>query len=417
MGVLKMTFLIGSEVTEHFFKAKDTQLSQEEIYNFNVPTFGRNVVFDVDHKERGEQFRFFSESLKSDKLKSYVGNMVNEAQSFFQSWSDEGEVDALEQFSELIILTASSCILGREVRENLFTTVYKLFHDLDNGMLPISVIAPRLPIRAHRKRDKAREEIRRIFADVQKRRKEEGRREDDLMQTFMEAQYRDGRRLTEEQVTGLLVAALFAGQHTSSITSTWTLLHILHDKGCLDKAVREQQQIMAEYGDRLDYDVLQKMDFLHNCMKEALRLHPPLMMLMRYVREPFNVTDRFGRSYSIPKGRIVATSPTFAHRLSHVYSNPDRFDPERFAPSRSEDQNYGRFSFIGFGGGRHGCMGEPFAYLQVKTILSVLLRNFDVSPVADNLPEDNYDAMVVGPRKGEGVKIRFRRRQLSPSSA
>jgi len=129
MGIMKMTFLLGSEVTEHFFKAKDSQLSQEEIYNFNVPTFGPNVVFDVNYRERAEQFRFFSESLKSDKLKKYVGDMVTEASAFFEQYTEPTTFNVLDKFSELIILTASTCILGREVRENLFNEVYKHFHD------------------------------------------------------------------------------------------------------------------------------------------------------------------------------------------------------------------------------------------------------------------------------------------------
>ena len=53
----RITFLIGPKVSEHFFKAKDTEMSQKEVYEFNVPTFGKGVVFDVDHQTRAEQFR------------------------------------------------------------------------------------------------------------------------------------------------------------------------------------------------------------------------------------------------------------------------------------------------------------------------------------------------------------------------
>eukprot|EP00958_Prasinococcus_capsulatus_P023578 scaffold3551_cov408-Prasinococcus_capsulatus_cf.AAC.5 len=75
-----MTFLIGPEVTPHFFKAKDTELSQKEVYSFNVPTFGKGVVFDVDHKIRAEQFRFFADSLGTLRMKTYIGMMVQEAE-------------------------------------------------------------------------------------------------------------------------------------------------------------------------------------------------------------------------------------------------------------------------------------------------------------------------------------------------
>ncbi len=55
----------------------------------------------------------------------------------------------------------------------------------------------------------------------------------------------------------------------------------------------------------------------------------------------------------------------------------------------------GKYRWLGFGAGRHACMGENFAYLQIKTIWSVLLRDFDLELVGE-LPKPDYTAMVVG---------------------
>ena len=79
----KMTFLIGPEVSAHFFKAPESDLSQQEVYQFNVPTFGPGVVFDVDYSVRQEQFRFFTEALRVNKLKGYVDMMVTEAEVIY----------------------------------------------------------------------------------------------------------------------------------------------------------------------------------------------------------------------------------------------------------------------------------------------------------------------------------------------
>ena len=214
----RITFLIGPKVSEFFFKAKDTEMSQKEVYEFNVPTFGKGVVFDVDHTTRAEQFRFFADSLKSNRLRQYVGMMVKEAEDFFGKWGDEGEVDLLDALSELIVLTASRCLLGREIRETLFAEVTTLVHDLDKGMVPLSVFFPYAPIEAHRKRDKARKDLAAIFDKVIQARRESGASEPDVLQTFIDARYKDGSRLTNDQVLGMLIAVLFAGQHTSSIT-------------------------------------------------------------------------------------------------------------------------------------------------------------------------------------------------------
>lgn len=72
------------------------------------------------------------------------------------------------------------------------------------------------------------------------------------------------------------------------------------------------------------------------------------------------------RDIAMSQGHVVATSPAYSHRLPHVFSRPDEFDPKRFAAPREEDKA-APFSFIGFGGGRHGCMGSNFAILQVRS--------------------------------------------------
>ncbi|CAK8559986.1 unnamed protein product [Lathyrus sativus] len=405
-----ITFLIGPEVSAHFFKAPEADLSQQEVYQFNVPTFGPGVVFDVDYSVRQEQFRFFTEALRVNKLKSYVNQMVSEAEDYFSKWGSSGEVDLKYELEHLIILTASRCLLGREVRDKLFDDVSALFHDLDNGMLPISVLFPYLPIPAHRRRDNARKKLAEIFANIISSRKGSNKSEDDMLQCFIDSKYKDGRPTTEAEVTGLLIAALFAGQHTSSITSTWTGAYLLCNKQYLSGVVEEQKNLMAKHGDRVDHDVLAEMDVLYRCIKEALRLHPPLIMLLRSSHSDFSVTTREGKEYDIPKGHIVATSPAFANRLPHIFNDPDKYDPDRYAIGREEDKAAGAFSYISFGGGRHGCLGEPFAYLQIKAIWSHLLRNFELELLSP-FPEIDWNAMVVGV-KGK-VMVRYKRRELS----
>lgn len=132
--------------------------------------------------------------------------------------------------------------------------------------------------------------------------------------------------------------------------------------------IEEQKEIMRRHGSHVDYDVLSEMSALHRAMKEALRLHPPLIMLLRQNHRDFEVTSREGKKFTIPKGHIVGTSPAFANRLPYVYKDPDTYNPDRFAPGNEEDVKAGQFSYISFGGGRHGCLGETFAYMQVSVL-------------------------------------------------
>lgn len=136
--------------------------------------------------------------------------------------------------------------------------VADLFHDLDMGMRPISVIFPYLPIEAHRKRDAARKRMGEIFSKIITARRASNAQEPDLIQSFIEARYKDGRALTDEEITGMLIAVLFAGQHTSSVTSAWTGYELIHNKArSWQPVVDEQRRVMAKHGDQLDYDILQ----------------------------------------------------------------------------------------------------------------------------------------------------------------
>ncbi|KAL6970135.1 hypothetical protein U1Q18_029840 [Sarracenia purpurea var. burkii] len=75
-----ITFLIGPEVSVHFFKASESDLNQQEVYQLTVPIFGPGVVFDVDYSVRLQQIGFLVEALRIKKLKGYVDQMVMEAQ-------------------------------------------------------------------------------------------------------------------------------------------------------------------------------------------------------------------------------------------------------------------------------------------------------------------------------------------------
>ena len=83
-------------------------------------------------------------------------------------------------------------------------------------------------------------------------------------------------------------------------------------------------------------------------------------------------------------------------RLKSTFPNPETFDPDRFAEPREEHKI--PYAYLGFGGGLHSCMGQNFAFVQVKTILSVLFREYDIERVAPEMPSIGYDDMVVGPK-------------------
>ena len=398
---------MGPEAQEIFFKASDDVLSQQEVYDYVRPVFGEGVVFDATKKNRQVQFQTMANGLRTNRLKAYVTKIEEETRQYLrQEWGNgTGQVDILKSLSELTILTASRCLHGEDVRTHIFKEVQELYHDLDHGLTPLTVFWPTAPTQAHRRRDEARKEMVRLFSKVIQERREHPENSDgtDILSLFMEIKYKDGTPITDAEVTGLLIALLFAGQHTSCITSTWTSLFITNDNGLLDRVLAEQNQVLGGKMDKkLEYDDLQNMELLHNCMRETLRLCPTFIMLLRRAERDFNVTVG-GQTYTVPKNDYVVVSPTVSMRQKSTFPDPDTFDPDRYAAPREEHKQ--PYAYLGFGGGMHSCMGQNFAYLQVKIILSIMLREYKMERVAPSMPEIGYDDMVVGP-KGD-CRIRF----------
>jgi sterol 14-demethylase len=276
----------------------------------------------------------------------------------------------------------------------------KVYADLERGIIPAAYINPYLPIPAFKKRDRARERLVEMISEITGRRRASGKKGEDFLQTLMDASYKNGTRLSDHEITGLLLAAMFAGHHTSSVTTAWTLLELLQHPAELDK-VRDEIDTTYAGGKEIDYASLREIVATERAIKETLRLHPPLFMLLRGALEPFE----YG-GYTWPKGTWFVVAPAVAHRLPEVFPNPDKFDPDRFGPGREEDKQ--PFAFIAFGGGRHKCMGNAFAMLQLKTIVAILLQSYDLALLGDPILAD-FHGVVIGPK--QPIRLRYRRRK------
>ncbi|CAM9909662.1 unnamed protein product, partial [Discosporangium mesarthrocarpum] len=331
MPGLTFTFLIGPEAQAPFFKLNDETMSQNEVYGrYTKPVFGKDVVYNSEPKKRNQQMQHMANGLRAARLKAYVPMIEKETRDFIKAWGDKGEINLLEALSELTIMTASRCLHGDDVREELFADVARLYHDMDEGITPLSVFFPYAPIPSHFKRDKARREMVSLLSKIiQKRRAEQAaetsalEKTDLLQQVFVDMKYKDGSRNTDDQVVGLLIALLFAGQHTSSITSCWTSMLTSMNPALMARLLEEQKSVLGSDKTIITSEHLGEMKLLHNCMRETLRMYPPLILLLRLAKKDFKVTSN-GRSFTVPKGHLVGTSPYVAMRLPEVFPNPDK---------------------------------------------------------------------------------------------
>jgi sterol 14-demethylase len=295
----------------------------------------------------------------------------------YEHWGKEGTANLLECLNEITLLTSTRAIQGPEVRNRFTKEFASLYNDLDRALGMFSFMFPYLPIPLHRRRDAARETIRKLYMDIIKHRRDNPAEYNDLIETLMEATYPDGSNVTDDEIVGICIALLLAGQHTSNVTSTWTLLYIISHPEIKERILAELDGIWPadEQDFGLTYDHLRRMEFMNNCIKETLRLRPPIVMVFRYTEVDWQFKD-----YVVPAGNLVSISPAVANRDSNIWTNPDEYDPDRFSKERAEDKK-AKYAYLAFSAGRHACIGEQFAYVQVMAIMATLLRKYEFEPI------------------------------------
>ena len=321
----------------------------------------------------------------------------------------KGTLDVTKNIAEITIYTASRSLQGKEVRDRFDSTFAEMYHDLDKGFAPINFMLPWAPLPHNRKRDAAQQKLTETYMDIIRQRREAGSKKDseDMVWNLMSCVYKNGTPIPDEEVAHMMIALLMAGQHSSSSTAAWIVLRLATCPEIVEELYQEQLRVLGSDLPPLTYESLQKLDLHSKVIKETLRIHAPIHSIIRAVKNPMPVE---GTSYVIPTSHNVLSSPGVTARSEEFFPDPLKWNPHRWdedattkVDAKDEegeqiDYGYGLVSkgtnspYLPFGAGRHRCIGEQFAYVQLGTILAALVRQFKFSnpPGANNIPETDY---------------------------
>lgn len=425
-----VTYLLGSEASSLFWSSHNDKLNSEDLYkNITVPIFGKGVAFDVPNKVFSEQKQMCKEGLTKSRFAKYTGMVETETRSYIERMPNEGQTDLFKAMAEMIVFTATKCLHGHETRKAFDETVAGLYHDLDGGFSPLAwFFPPWMPFPSFYTRDAAHVELKKRFhAVIEERKASTVESHDDLLDTFIKSQYRNvnsQRKLNNDETSGLLIALLMAGQHTSSTTSTWFGYFMCKEEGLQAKLYAEQKKVMGDRGPEspITIEDLDQMPLLHSCVRETLRMRPPIMQMMRNVRETLVVKAKnaAGESveYSIPPGNQVCVSPSVNGRNPEEWTDADDFKSDRFLDENGKvtegNTDEMKHRWVPFGAGRHRCIGFEFAQLQIRCVWSTMLRTFELELPTGEVPKVNYRTMIHTPLTPE---INFKRRVFLPPGA
>ncbi|MFG3621454.1 cytochrome P450 [Nocardia sp. NPDC047654] len=406
----QVILLSGAEANEFFFRSGDEDLDQAAAYPFMKPIFGDGVVFDASPERRKEMLH--NQALRAEHMRGHAATIAREVERMLARWGDEGEIDLLDFFAELTIYTSSACLIGVKFRNDLDDRFAHLYHDLERGTDALAYVDPYAPIESFRRRDQARAELVELVQAIMDRRAAApptGKDDRDMLDVLISIPGDNGEpRFSASEITGIFISMMFAGHHTTSGTAAWTIIELLRHPEVLGQVVAELDELYAD-GSDISFGALRQIPHLESVLKETLRLHPPLIILMRVARGEFEVCG-----HRIEPGDHVAATPAISNRIPEDFPDPDAFDPGRYIdPDQADLVN--RWTWIPFGAGRHRCVGAAFALMQLKAIFSLLLRDweFEMTQPSETYRND-HSKMVV--QLAQPCTVRYRRRRKEGNS-
>nr|XP_014342452.1 PREDICTED: LOW QUALITY PROTEIN: cytochrome P450 4B1-like [Latimeria chalumnae] len=194
-----------------------------------------------------------------------------------------------------------------------------------------------------------------------------------LARLHITTQDEDGKGLSDENIQAEVDTFMFEGHDTTASGISWILycmaLYPEHQQRC-----REEIQDVLTGRDTLEWADLGNLVYTTMCIKESLRLYPPVPGVGRMLTKPMRFFD--GRS--LPEGCIVAISIYCLHRNPQVWENPEVFDPLRFSPENSTNRH--PYAFIPFAAGPRNCIGQHFAMNEMKVAVALTLNRLKLAP-------------------------------------
>jgi cytochrome P450 len=374
---LQAVAALGPDAAQAIYSNRNKDFSQQGWVAVIGPFFHRGLML-LDFDEHMFHRRIMQEAFVRSRLVGYteqVDKVVS--QVIANDWvANDARFLLYPAMKELTLDVASMVFMGHEPGSDheLVTKVNKAFTTTTRA--GNAVIRTGVPPFTWWRGLQARKLLENYFAErVKERRGKEG---SDLLTVLCQTEDEDGNKFSDDDIVNHMIFLMMAAHDTSTSTAT-TMSHYLAANPEWQDRCRDESDRLGD--GPLDIESLEKLETLDLVMNESIRMVTPVQWAMRQtVRD----TDLLG--YYIPKGTNVIAYPGMNHRLPEIWTDPERFDPARFAEPRNEHKRH-RYAFTPFGGGAHKCIGMVFGQLEVKTIMHRLLRKYRLE-----LPRPGYKA-------------------------
>uniref|UniRef100_A0ABM0MFL4 Cytochrome P450 4F22-like n=1 Tax=Saccoglossus kowalevskii TaxID=10224 RepID=A0ABM0MFL4_SACKO len=196
----------------------------------------------------------------------------------------------------------------------------------------------------------------------------------DFLDILLSAKDEDGNGMTDREIQDQVDTFMFEGHDTTASGISWCLYNLAKHAHHQRKCQTEIDDCFAKKTNAdLSWDDLNNFPYLTMCIKESLRITPPVLNHSRELTIPLHFPD----GTSLPAGMWTSINVYATHHNNSVWENPEVYDPSRFLPEKVKLRS--PHAFIPFSAGPRNCIGQNFAMNEMKITLANILHNFELS--------------------------------------
>jgi len=344
-------------------------LDSNKLFSARLPWMGimgqifPNGLLLMDGPQHAHDRRMMHGTFTKQALRTYVDGMNEMIEQTLDQWAaGPSRVRMYPMLKRMTLEIAAKIFLGVELGPEISRINRAFEHMVAASMSRLRVRLPGFEFhRGIQGRQLMQDFLR---ARIAARREGEGT---DLFSRVCRARDPEGQQLGDQEILDHMTFLMMAAHDTTTSTLTSLAFELAKHPEWQDRIRDESRALRRAHA---DIDAVDGLESMTLAMRETLRRYPPLPVIPRVATADFEWCG-----HRIRAGTMVVLSPIHTHHMEAYWSEPFRFDPERFSPARAEDSVHSH-AWVPFGGGSHVCLGKRFAEIQIHAVLHQLLLRF-----------------------------------------
>ncbi|WP_414623337.1 cytochrome P450 [Calothrix sp. CCY 0018] len=369
-------------LTGGLYSRRDESKRTEPLKHFGVGLFGVNSDAHRRHRQ------LLMPAFHQKRIESYRNTFVEITEAIANQLEVNQVMNIAKLMRSLTLRVATKTLFGVDMGEKgsksaaLLQKIGILLGNPKTMVLPFDL--PGFPFRQMMTlMAELDEEMRGIIRSRQASDSDTG----DVLSMLIQARDAEtGMTLSEDELLGHVSVIFAAGHETSANALNWTLFLLSQHPQIAADLLDELEAVLQ--GAAPTIEQLQQLPLLERVIKESLRILPPVPWNARVTSQPTTL-----EGYELPTGTEVWLSIYHTHHSPEIYSEPNKFNPQRW-----QNLEVDNFSYNPFSAGSRKCIGAGFAMMEIKIVLAMLLQKFRFQC----LPQQtiNRSALIVLAAKG-----------------